>query len=361
VAPTAFLVYLFATIKQTAFVQDAREFCIINLAIQILFAGSFVFAHDTLYPDLKPIRAVGIKIIYVALWLRILWPCQQSATETYHNWPTFGPLGLWHKWRQKPWQLCPATEWQAVAAYVGLALSGLAGYCFWRFKISNVEVFAGICQITALATVAKFAPARAKLWWQAYLASIEAERTAKAAAERAASAAKAEADRAALAAKEEMERAAMLAAREAAEARQIISQQAQRSVHSEADKIAAERAAQAAEDQIVDLHAQLASMAARLAELQAIAAQPNPTARYLDRNAKEFDAGFYLTWQVLQERGKYNGKTKDRAKFGLFEELAPLAMELGVKPKDRKRQNQPNRTLLESCIMAGLVGFGGEE
>jgi hypothetical protein len=346
--PILFFLCFFSTLEQTAFVQDVREFCVIDLARIIVGVGTFLFAHDTLYQWFKPISAAGSKIVYVALWIRICWPCQHEGLDKYHNWPTFGPLGLWHKLRKTPWQLCPATQWQTVAVYVGLCVAGVVGYCLWRYDVKQVDIFNRVCQFAALAAIAKIAPTKAKHWWQAHMARIEAERIAKAEAEREASAAKAA-----------LERAAVEAERAEAEARRIIVQQAQQSVDVEAAKITAERLAQAAQAEIADLRTQLASMARIIEEQSATSA--NPLLPYLDRNANEFDPGIYLTWLALLERSKYLGKTKDRAKTAIFDTLTPIAMELGIKPKDRRRQNQPNRTLLESCIMAGLVGFSAEE
>lgn len=346
IAPTAFFIYFFATIKQTPFVQDLREFCAFDLALNTTFAAAFFLPDPQLFRNLTPIRDVAIKAIYVALWLRIFWPCQQTSTETYHNWPTFGPIGLWHKFRKLPWQHCPATDSQAAAAYIGIVVSGLVGYYLWQHKIRQVDILYSIGQFTALIILAKTAPPRAKRWWQAHLARLEEDRAAKEAAQQAADAAK-----------EAAQRAADAAAQEAEQARRIITQQAQQSLEIEAARIAAEHHAELVQAEAMQLREQLANPPQ--AEPPPLP-PPHPALAMLDPEQAPFDAGFYLTLRAIQERSKYIGKSKEHAKNCIFETLAPVAMDLGVKSKWRIKRDQPNRKQLENCIMAGLVGFEEE-
>ncbi|MEN9866487.1 MAG: hypothetical protein RL748_2077 [Pseudomonadota bacterium] len=325
-APTVFFLCFFSTTKQTPFIQDLREFCSFDLVVNTIFIIAFFLPDASLFKDLTPIRDVAIKIIYVALWLRIFWPCQQATHEIYYNWPTFGPIGVWRKFRKTPWQLHPATDLQAFAAYAGIAASGVVGYYLWRYNIRQAEILNNIGQFAILVFIVVTAPPRAKRWWQEHLARIEADRIAKETAERA-----------------------------AAEARQIIMQQAQQSVEFEAARYAAEHQAKAAQDEAAQLRDQLANPP------QAEPPPPHPVLAMLDRNSPTFDAGLYLTMLARQERIKHTGKTKERTKQDIYDTLAPIAVELGVTPKWRSKQDQPNRTILDSCIMAGLVGFGDED
>ena len=327
-AITVFPLVVFSNVKQQPFAQDMLEFCVIDLTIKCAGIATFVFAHDTLYQPYIAIQDIAVKIIYLALWLRIFWPCREKTLDLYRNWPVFGPIGLWHKLRKAPWPLCPATARQALAAYAGMVAAGVAGYWLWRYQISNVQVFVAVGQLAILAFIAVVIPPRAMRWWQAHQAAIEADRAAKDAAERAAS-----------------------------QARQIIMQQAQQSVDFEAAKIAAEYQAKAAHDEAAQLREQLANPPPIAAPE---APPPHPVLAMLDRNSDNFDAGLYLTLLARQERTKYTGKTKEQAKLEIYEALAPVAVELGIRSTWRTKRHQPNRALLESCIMAGLVGFGGE-